>query len=91
MKIDKKKLLDNFKNIKNIANLSLLKCYEVLFCIKGISENVGFYIFNAIIIFHTIILFLLYLKKFDLLKNKIKEIILVIKYIHQLKQKLMKV
>ena len=29
MKIDKKKLLDNFKNIKNIANLNILKCFEV--------------------------------------------------------------
>jgi len=75
MKIDKKKLLDNFKNIKNIANLNILKCFRVLFSKKGISENVGSYILIAIILFHTIILFLFFIKKFDLLINKIKKII----------------
>ena len=31
MKINKNKLLDNFKNIKNIINYKLLKCVQVLF------------------------------------------------------------
>ena len=53
MKIDINRLLDNFKNIKNIANLNLLKCVKVLFSKIGILENVGFYIFNVFIIFHT--------------------------------------
>ena len=75
MKIDKKKLLDNIKNMKNIANLNLLKCFNVLFSKKGILENIGFYIFDAFIIFHTIILILFYLQKLDLLINKINEII----------------
>ena len=79
MKINKKKILDNFKNIKNIVNLNLLKCAKVLFTKIGISENVGFYIILAIIIFHTIILILFYLKKLDLLKAKIKYIIFAIK------------
>ena len=72
MKIDKKKLLDNFKNIKNISNLNILKCFRVLFSKKGISENVGSYILIAIILFHTIILFVFFIKKFDLLINKNK-------------------
>jgi len=75
MKIEKKKLLDNIKNMKNIANLNLLKCFNVLFSKKGILENIGFYIFDAFIIFHTIILILFYLQKLDLLINKINEII----------------
>ena len=45
MKIDKKKLLDGFKDIRNIVNLKLLKCFKVLFSKKGIYKNVGFYIF----------------------------------------------
>ena len=80
IKIDKKKLLDNFKNIKNIANLKLLKFVKVLFCKTGIEGNVGFYIFIAILIFHQIILILFYKKKFDLLQNKIKKLILAINY-----------
>ena len=72
MKINKKKLLDNFKNIKNIVNFNILKCYKVLFSKKGISKNVGFFILIAIITFHSIALFVFYLKEFDLLIYKIK-------------------
>ena len=50
MKINRNKLLDNFKNIKNIANFKILKCFHVLFCKKGISKNVGFFIFFAFIL-----------------------------------------
>ena len=58
MKIDKKKLLDNFKNIKNFLNFNLLKCGKVLFSKQGISKNIGFYIFIPIIIFHTLVIIL---------------------------------
>ena len=75
MKINKKKLLDNFKDIKNIVNFSILKCYKVLFSKNGISKNIGFFILIAIIIFHSITLFVFYLKEFDLLICKIKNII----------------
>ena len=81
MIINKKKLIDNFKNIKNIANLKLLKCYRVLFSKKGISKNVGFFIFIAFLIFHTITLIIFYLKKLDLLIKKIKQLIYAIKYV----------
>ena len=72
MNIDKNKLLNNFKNIKNIVNFNILKCIKVLFSKKGISENVGSYILIAIIFFHTITLFVFYIKQLDLLINKIK-------------------
>ena len=78
MKIDKNKLLDNFKNIKNIANLNLLKCVKVLFSKKGISKNIGFYIFISFLIFHTIALFIFYKKDLNLLLNKINQIIFAI-------------
>ena len=81
MKIDKKKLLDYFKSINNFMNFKLLKCGKVLFSKQGISKNVGFYIFIIFIIFHKIVLILFYLKKLDLLLNKIKNIILAIKYL----------
>ena len=81
MKIDKNKLLDNFKDIKNIANIKLLKCVKVLFSKKGISENVGFYIFSSIIIFHAIILIVFYKKKLSLLLNKIKLLIFAKNYL----------
>ena len=80
MKIDKNKLLDNFKNLKNIANFKLLKCVKVLFSKIGISKNVGFYIFIFFIIFHTIVLILFYNKKLDTLIKKIKYLTFAIKY-----------
>ena len=78
MKIDKKKLLDNLKHIRNIANINLLKCFKVLFCITGILKNVGFYIFISIIIFHTITLIIFYSRELELLKNKIELLIFVL-------------
>ncbi len=81
MKIDKKQLLDNFKDIKNIENIKLLKCVKVLFSKIGILKNVGFYIFNAIVILHAIILILFYKKKLSLLINIIKCLISAIKYL----------
>ncbi len=62
-------------------NLNILKCVKVLFSKKGILENIGFYLFNAIIIFHAIILILFYEKKFALFKNKIKQLIFAIKFL----------
>ena len=75
MKINKNKLLDNFKNLKNIANFNLLKCVHILFSEEGLSKNVGFFILNFFILFHIITLFILCLSHFDFLKNNIKDII----------------
>ena len=86
MEIDKKKLLDNFKNIKNIANFKILKCVKVLFSKISILKNVGFYILIANILFHSIVLVLFYKKKLDLLKNKINEIIFSINYKKSIKE-----
>ena len=65
--------------------MNLLKCTKVLFTKRGLSKNVGFYIYSAIIIFHAIILIVFYNKKFDLLKNKIKILTIAIKYLNQKK------
>ena len=44
MNINKTKLYENFINIKNIANLKILRCFRKLFSKKGISRNIGNYI-----------------------------------------------
>ena len=82
MKINKNKLLDNFKNIKNIINFKILVCVDVLFSKKGLSKNIGFFVIIVIIIFHIICIFIFYLKQFDSLKNIIKDMIF---YINNLK------
>ena len=87
MKINITKLLNNFKNIKNFANLNSLVCHKSLFSKEGLIKNVGFYIFIIIIIIHIINLFIFYIKKLNLLKNKIKHLIFAIKNYYLIKKK----
>ena len=75
MKINKRKLLENFKNIKNIINFEFLKCYNKLLCKEGILKNFGFYILLLIILFHIISIFVFIIKHYPLLKKKIKKVI----------------
>ena len=79
MNIDETKLLNNFINIKNIANMNLLKCYNVLFTKNGIINNIGSYINVPIIIFHLICAILLRSKILNIIKEKVKDIIFAIK------------
>ena len=72
--IDTNKLLSNFKNIKNVANLNLLSCNKSLFTKEGLIKNVGFYIFIILIIIRIISLFIFYIKQLELLKKKIENI-----------------
>ena len=74
MNIDKDKLFENIVNIKNIANLSILKCYKVLFSINGIKKNIGSFIIIFIIIFHFICIILFYYKNLSIIQDKIKDI-----------------
>ena len=64
-KIDKSKLLKNFLDIKNIANINLLVCYKILFSKKGIINNYGNYSIMTIIIMHFIIIIIFYMKNLN--------------------------
>ena len=44
MKINKTRLFESFTDIKNKVNISLMKCYKVLFSKKGIISNISNYI-----------------------------------------------
>ena len=79
MIIDKEKLFKNFMDIKNIANIQLLKCYKSLFSKKGIEYNIGCFIIIPIFIFHLICIIIFYRYQFDQIKNKIQDIFFGIK------------
>ena len=67
-------LLNNFRNIKQISNIGVIKCYKLLFTKDGILNNIGSYIL-IFIIFITIIDSILFCSKgYKLLFLKIKEI-----------------
>ena len=78
MRINITKLYENFINIKNVANLNLLICYEELFTKEGILYNVGSYIILSSIIIHLISAFIFYLKQLNIIKIKIREIFFAI-------------
>ena len=44
MKINKTKLLEAFKNLKDIPNIKILSFYKVLFSKYGIKKNIGFFL-----------------------------------------------
>ena len=68
-------LLIGFKNIKNIINLNILKCYNTLFNINGISNNIGSYIILSVILFYFISIIIFYKKDYIIIKNNISNII----------------
>ena len=64
--INKDELIKGFKNINNIMNLNVMKCYKSVFTKSGILINYVFYFFIFILIFH-LILFIIFI-----IKDKIK-------------------
>ena len=71
IKFDKKEFFKNFIDIKNIANLSILKCFKQVMKGKNILKNYGFFIMTFILLlyFATLILFLI--KSYNKLKSDI--------------------
>ena len=74
MKIDNEKIFKNFIDIKNIANINLLKCYKSLFTKKGFKKNIGSFIIIPIILFHIICIFIFYCNQQEKIKQKIDDI-----------------
>ena len=58
-KFNKNEFYKSFIDIKNIANINILKCYKIVLNIKELSYNYGFYIITVVIAlyFITIIIF----------------------------------
>ena len=65
------KLYKNFLDIKNIANINILKCYKILFSKSGLIYNIGSYIILIIFLFHVICIIIFYSSQFNKLKMKI--------------------
>ena len=90
MKINKTELYKNFLDIKNIANIKILICYQRLFDKLGILKNVGSYVLIFIFLLHFIFICMFCIKYSNILNKKIKEIVLAIKqikFINAIKEK----
>ena len=75
--IDKEKLLSNFKDLKSMINLDIVKCYKILFTKKGLIKNIGSYILLSTIIFFLISLFIFIGKGYSNLKSQIRDIMTI--------------
>ena len=72
--INKDLLLSNFIDVKNIANIKILGCYNQLSNKKSIMKNIGFYILVLIEIIHLICATIFYCKELKILDNNINNI-----------------
>lgn len=75
IKIDKNKLLNNFLEINEIANIDIVKCYKILFTREGIINNIGYYKVSFILISLIILLFIFIFKGYQKLYYLITNII----------------
>ena len=86
MNIDKKKIFKSFIDIKNIANINLMKCYKILFTKEGLKKNIGSYLLIIIILLHIMVIIIFFVKKSRKIKKKIKQIIFAIKHLKLLRR-----
>ena len=79
IKFNKKDFYKNFIDIKNIANINILKCYKTVLKLKNLLKNYGFFIMFFILILYFITLIIFYCKSYIKLKKDIKNIYSAIK------------
>ena len=85
--INKTKLIENFIDIKNIANINILICYKILLTKESLIYNIGSYLIIAFLLFHIISIIIFYLKDYKILKGKIDMIIYALKNLALIKSK----
>ena len=77
--INKKKLLNNFLDIKKSINLGVIKCYKKFISKSGLIKNIGNYIILFTITIYLITLILLLVKDYKIMKENIEQISLITK------------
>ena len=73
--IDQDKLLNKFKNYKDMINIMIIKCYKLVFSSNGIKTNIGSYIVISIAVINSILIIVFYIKGFAQLKNTMIDIL----------------
>ena len=73
-KIDKKKFFGKFKDIKNMMNLYILKCYKIILNKEGFIYNIGSYILLGTILFYIFSIFIFITKAFNYFNIQLKDI-----------------
>ena len=79
IKFNKKDFLKSFIDIKNIINISVMKCYEVILNIKDLTKNYGCIIISSIFLLYFVTLHIFGLYSFNKLKKQMKNIYVTLK------------
>ena len=79
IRINKYELYKSFTDIKNILNIKLMKCYDIVLKISSLINNYGSFIIAFIIILYFIILIIFLVKYHFALKLEINKIVQKIK------------
>ena len=90
MIIDKNKLFENLKDIKNLINFNILICYKKLSSFNFIIYNVGCIIIAIIIIFHIIVIIIFYISQLKKINKRIKHLMFGIQNMSLIKGYLIK-
>ena len=75
IKINKDKLLSNFKDLEKTSNINVIKCYKLLYKKEGLKYNVGNYFLLSIILINIILVIIFKVKGYKKIKKLIYEII----------------
>ena len=75
IKFNKTRLYNSFTDVKNIANILILNCYNIVFKLKNLKSNIGFLFFVGIILLYIISLVIFVSKGFSSLIKIFYEII----------------
>ena len=75
IKIDKNNLMKNFREVKNFANIKIIKCYKMVFEKENLINNYGFFILISILLILIICQILFFLRYYQLLIKEINAII----------------
>ena len=69
----------SFIKINDVANIKILKCYKIVFKLKNLVNNYGFYVISFIIIIFFITLFTFIFRTHNEINKDINNMILIIK------------
>ena len=86
-KFNKKEFYKSFTDIKNIANIDILKCYKVVLKINELKYNYGFYIMTFIMLVYFITVFIFSFISFNKLKKDLYNISMNLIDINTMKDK----
>ena len=73
-KFNKNEFFKNFIDIKNIANINIIKCYKVVLNLKNLKVNYGFLIIGFIMLLYIITIFIDRFKSYKKIKNDLSYI-----------------